>query len=222
MTKRLILTTGHSETLLGVRVGHSRNSLVSVGARGSQGSPHERSGLRFRLAKLGRKVDPMRIGGPSMSEMERKIREERERLHRQATTASAWDGSPFTATDPIINIPQGPLASFVADLMPLIPRSLWQTGWVGQSPDGLTRVAKNRTRSQGDSDIGYFAFGRQAKQSSRCKFYFVYDPNYGRRFVVLKDGRVGYEGNLDEWRTVIAQAIASRQKFAERLIRGQY
>jgi hypothetical protein len=106
--------------------------------------------------------------------------------------------------------------------MPLIPRSLWQTGWVGQSPDGLTRIAKNRTRSPGDDDIGYRAFGRQTKQSSRCKFFFVYDRDSGRRFVLLKDGRVGHEGSLDEWRTIIAKAIASREKFAERLIRGQY
>ena len=181
--------------------------------------PYERSAVRFRLS---RKADPTRIDGQSMSEMERQIREEKERLHHQATIEEAWDGSPFTATDPIINIPKGPLASFVADLMPLIPRSLWQTGWVVQSPDGLTRVAKNRTRSSGDDGIGYIAAGRQAKQSSRCKFFFVYDRDFGRRFVLLKDGRVGHEGNLDEWQTVIAAAIASREKFAERLIRGQW
>jgi putative transposase len=32
-----------------------------------------------------------------------------------------------------------------------------------------------------------------------CKFFFVYDRDFGRRIVLLKDGRAGHEGNLDEW-----------------------
>ena len=90
--------------------------------------------------------------------------------------------------------------------MPLIPSKLWQVGYIGTSPDGLTRVCSDRNHLVHKGGIKGDVY-RRAWGLSRCKVYATRSEY--RVLVILKDGRAGYTGDVAFWRGAIAQLIAS-------------
>jgi hypothetical protein len=149
-----------------------------------------------------------------MSEMERRISEERDRLRAEQTSRAAWSHSPFGTRSAAVDTPAGEFATFVNEIKPLIPRNLWRVGYMGTCPDGLTRVTWER-KFLGEHKKTGGVVERRARGLSRCKAYGVEVNGY--LFVVLEDGRAGYTGNLSFWRQAIVEAIASGDR-AYRLV----
>jgi hypothetical protein len=75
-----------------------------------------------------------------LSDFNRQINEERDRLQREKAHKDAWDSSAFSIYDPQVGRPSGRLAALVSEVLPAIPNNLWQIGFVGQDPNGSTRV----------------------------------------------------------------------------------
>jgi hypothetical protein len=161
-----------------------------------------------------------------MSEMDRILRNEKQRLGAEAAEAKLWNESPFTRYSVVVSTPRGAFARFVSEITPLIPRKMWRKAIVGQSPDGLTRVAWSIGRPEdGERGAGSAVLRRRKQRASRCSLFMVYRYTAidgGLRLVVLADGRAGYCGELDALRTIAAQTIASHDMPAERLLDMTY
>jgi hypothetical protein len=157
-----------------------------------------------------------------MSDFERQIREQQNLLRSEEAKRSAWADSPFGPQCPVVGRPTDRLAGLVADVLPRVPRGLWHKGWVGQSPDGLTRVfnGEHLMRRFGEGGATR-AQTRQWKLCAKCKIWFVMNRHYsdtGGMFVLLNDGRAGYAGELDDLQKAIVRAIAADVKETESLL----
>lgn len=145
--------------------------------------------------------------------MERALRAEKERLGKEAAQQTVWMESPFNQTSAIVGVPTGRFANLVTEVLPLIPRRLWRKAFVGQSPDGLTRVTIEWSRKHGEYLPSHAAM-RQARRCSGHKVYFVDARKASDDFiVVLQDGRAGYTGSLDILRAAVIQSIASQEVY---------
>jgi hypothetical protein len=161
-----------------------------------------------------------------VSDMERLLRIEQQRLGAEANEARVWHESPFTRSNVVVGVPAGAFARFVGEIKPLVPRRMWRKALVGQSPDGFTRVAWSIGRPEdGDAGAGSAVLRRRKQHASRCSVFMVYRytaDDGGLRLVVLADGRAAFCGELDDLRAGAAEAIASRQMPAQSLLDMQY
>lgn len=161
-----------------------------------------------------------------MSELERLLHLERQRINTQDTQAKAWHESPFTPTSVVVGPPGGAFAQFVTEVKPLVPRGMWRKALVGRSPDGLTRVAWSVSRADdSDEGPGSAVLRRRAQYATRCKLFMGFgSTEYGGMlgFVVLADGRGGFCGDVAALRAVAARVIAARELPAPSHLEANY
>jgi hypothetical protein len=78
---------------------------------------------------------------------------------------------------------------------------------MGMSPDGMTRVTRERTYLLLDGSATGSNIERRTWGLKRNKAFTA--ERLGYLLVILQDGRAGYTGDLNSWHRYIAEAIAA-------------
>ena len=133
-----------------------------------------------------------------MSEFSRQVDAERDRLQREEADALAWKSSAFNEYNPPVGHPSGPFAMLVSEVLPAIPASLWRAGFVGQAPDGVTRVTGwpylgGTDERPADSALRLW-WWKLRTGVAKCRVFATGSGTNG--LVVLSDGRGAYSGDL--------------------------
>lgn len=146
--------------------------------------------------------------------MQRRIDAERARLRAEVESREKWANSPFRLTSAVVRQPRGDFAVFLRQIDGHVSRKLWRPAFVGQSPDGLTRLTRERT----------FFDGRVERRAWGLKRVDAYSlaTTYGSLLVLLRDGRAGYTGDLQAWRRIIPEMLAEEQVYGGNYCADEY
>jgi len=156
----------------------------------------------------------------SMSDLERRIRAEQERLQAAEAEERAWHECAFSRTDVVVGQPQGDFEDLVEEVIGIIPRKMWRKALIGKDPQGLTRVTWSIARpSDGDLGAGSRVLRLRKAGTSKCLLFLVTFPagpddrgfSFEGHFAVTKEGFASYSGDLAAVRQAVVKSIALGQ-----------